>query len=56
MIAFAKEQFKKIDTSIYTTRKDFNPTEIDLWIDTSSISSGNKKQDEHLKSVDFLIL
>ena len=33
--------------------KDFNTTEIDLWIDTSSISTGDKKRDEHLKSVDY---
>lgn len=43
MIAYVKASFKKIDASLYTTGKDFNTAEIYLWIDTSSISSGNKK-------------
>ncbi len=53
MIAYVKGTFKTFDASIYTTDKDFSTAEIDLWIDTSSISTGDEKRDEHLKSADF---
>ena len=53
MIAHVKGAFKTFDASIYTTDKDFTTAEIDLWIDASSIETGDKKRDEHLKSVDF---
>jgi len=53
MIAHVKGTFKKFDASIYTTGKDFTTAEIDLWIDASSIDTGNEKRDEHLKSPDF---
>ena len=39
--------------SIYTTGKDFQSAEIDFWIDAASITTGNEKRDEHLKSADF---
>jgi len=54
MIAHVKGTFKTFDASIHTTGKDFNTAEIDLWIDASSITTGNEKRDEHLKSKDFL--
>lgn len=53
MIAHVKGGFRTFDASIYTTDKDFTTAEIDLWIDTSSITTGDEKRDEHLKSVDF---
>lgn len=53
MIAHVKGSFKTFDASIYTVAKDFITTVIDLWIDPSSISTGDEKRDEHLKSVDF---
>lgn len=53
MIAHIKGSFKKFDASIYTNGKDFSTAEIDLWIDASSINTGDKKRDEHLKSADF---
>jgi polyisoprenoid-binding protein YceI len=53
MIAYVKGVFKIFDASIYTYGKDFTTVEIDLWIDASSISTGDEKRDEHLKSVDF---
>jgi polyisoprenoid-binding protein YceI len=53
MIAHVKGTFKTFDASIYTTAKDFTTAEIDLWIDTSSITTGDEKRDEHLKSADF---
>ena len=53
MIAHVKGTFKTFDASIYTFEKDFTTAEIDLWIDTASISTGDEKRDEHLKSADF---
>jgi polyisoprenoid-binding protein YceI len=54
MISNVKCSFKTFDASIYTSGKDFTTAEIDLWIDASSISTGNEKRDEHLKNSDFL--
>jgi polyisoprenoid-binding protein YceI len=53
MISHVKGSFKTFDASIYTEAKDFTTAEIDLWIDVSSINTGDAKRDEHLKSVDF---
>ena len=53
MIAHVKGTFKTFDASIYTTSKDFTTAEIDLWIDASSINTGDVKRDEHLKGADF---
>ncbi len=54
MIAHAKGSFNVFDASIYTNAKDFTTAEIDLWIDSSSITTGDEKRDAHLKSADFL--
>jgi polyisoprenoid-binding protein YceI len=53
MIANVKGKFKTFDANINTIDKDFTAVEIDLWIDPSSIDTGDAKRDEHLKSVDF---
>ena len=53
MISHVKGSFKTFDASIYTTGKDFSSAEIDLWIDPSSITTGDEKRDAHLKSADF---
>ncbi|MBL0103263.1 MAG: YceI family protein [Bacteroidetes bacterium] len=53
MISNVKGAFKIFDASIYTIGKDFKTAEIDLWIDVSSIDTGSKDRDTHLKSVDF---
>ena len=53
MISHVKGTFKTFDASIYTIGKDFRTTEVDLWIDASSINTGDTKRDEHLKSPDF---
>ena len=53
MISNVNCVFKTFDGSIYTSGKDFTTAEIDLWIDASSISTGNEKRDEHLKGSDF---
>jgi len=54
MITNVKGTFTKFDANIYTSDKDFTTAEIELWIDTSSITTGFEKRDEHLKSIDFL--
>ena len=53
MISHTKGSFKTYDASIYTTDKDFTTAEIDLWIDAASITTGDAKRDEHLRSADF---
>ncbi len=53
MISNVKGAFKIFDASIHTTDKDFMTAEIDLWIDTGSISTGDVARDEHLRSADF---
>ena len=53
MIANVKGSFKIFDASIYTSDKDFTTAQIDIWIDASSITTGDSKRDEHLKSADF---
>jgi polyisoprenoid-binding protein YceI len=54
MIAHVKGEFKTFDANIYTYDKDFGTAEIDIWIDASSITTGNLDRDEHLKAIDFL--
>ena len=53
MIAHVKGIFKTFDASIYTTGKEFKTAVIDLWIDATSITTGDEKRDEHLKGPDF---
>lgn len=49
-----KGNFKLFDANIYTKGKDFTTAEVNLYIDASSIYTGDEKRDEHLKSCDFL--
>jgi polyisoprenoid-binding protein YceI len=53
MIAHVRGAFKTFDASIYTNNKDFSTAEIELWIDASTIDTGDAKRDEHLKGADF---
>lgn len=53
MISRVRGSFTKFDANIYTHLKDFTTADIDLWIDVSSITTGDEKRDEHLKSADF---
>ena len=53
MIAHVKGSFLTFDASIYTNENDFTTAEVDLWIDASSINTGDEKRDEHLRSADF---
>lgn len=53
MISHVKGAFKTFDGSIYTTDKDFTTAVIDIWIEAASITTGDEKRDEHLKSDAF---
>lgn len=53
MVAHIKGSFKTFEGSIYTTGKNFETSVIDLWIDVSSITTGDEKRDEHLIGSDF---
>ncbi|MDB5273648.1 MAG: polyisoprenoid-binding protein [Chitinophagaceae bacterium] len=53
MIAHVKGIFRNFNASIYTNAKDFATTEIDIYIDASSIYTGDRSRDEHLKGADF---
>lgn len=54
MISKVRGKFKTFDANICTHSKDFMTAEVDLWIDASSIQTGDEKRDNHLKSIDFL--
>lgn len=54
MITHVKGSFKTFDANIYTNGKDFKTAEIDVWIDASSITTGEQERDDRLKAVDFL--
>jgi polyisoprenoid-binding protein YceI len=53
MIAHVNGAFKRFDASIYTNGEDFSTAEIDLWIDASSIATGDDVRDKHLRSSEF---
>jgi polyisoprenoid-binding protein YceI len=54
MITHVKGSFKNFDANIYTNGKDFKTAEIDLWIDASSINTGDQERDDRLRAEDFL--
>lgn len=54
VVSHVKGTFKTFDASIYTTDDDFTTAVIHVWIDASSITTGNIDRDKHLKSSDFL--
>jgi polyisoprenoid-binding protein YceI len=53
MISNVKGVFREYGASIFTTGTDFSSANIDFWMDPSSVDTGEKKRDEHLKSADF---
>ncbi len=53
MISNVRGTFRKFDADIHTNGLDFTTAMIDLWIDPSSVNTGDEKRDEHLKSPDF---
>ncbi len=53
MVSHVTGAFKTYGASIYTTGKDFTTAVIDLWIDASSVETGDESRDEHLRGADF---
>jgi polyisoprenoid-binding protein YceI len=53
MISNVKGLFKKFEASIETNENDFTNAKIGLWIDLSSLETGDTRRDEHLKSAEF---
>lgn len=53
MISNVKGVFKEFDASIYTTGEDFMTSEIDFWLNPSTIDTGVPDRDAHLKGADF---
>ncbi len=53
MIFNIKGSFKIFDASIYTSGKDFTTAVIDLWIDVTSINTGDEIRDKYLQGADF---
>lgn len=53
MISNVKGLFKKFDGSIETNGNDFTTAKIVLWVNLSSLETGDNKRDEHLKSAEF---
>ncbi len=53
IVATVRGSFKEFESSIYTTGDDFMSVEIDVTINAASITTGDEKRDEHLRSPDF---
>jgi polyisoprenoid-binding protein YceI len=53
MITNVKGEFKEFDASIYTAGENFMTSEIDFWLNPASVTTGDAKRDEHLRSADF---
>ena len=53
MVTNVRGVFNEYNGSIYTTGDDFPDVEIDLSINTASVSTGDFTRDGHLKSPDF---
>lgn len=54
MITNIVGSFKAYDATISTTGLDFTTSDISVWIDVDSISTGDNKRDDHLRSNEFL--
>ncbi len=53
IISNIRGSFKIFDASIYTKENEFSTAEINLWIDASSIISGDGNRDVQLRGQDF---
>lgn len=53
LLSHVKGAFKTFDANVFTDGNDFTTAQIDLWIDTAAITTGDEKRDEYLRSVDF---
>jgi len=53
MISNIKGVFREFTANIYSTNNNLMTSDIDIVMNVSSIDTGDKKRDEHLKSADF---
>lgn len=53
-LTFLSGRFNEFDACIYTIGNDLLTAEIDFWINSASIDTGNENRDKHLKGPDFL--
>lgn len=53
MITHIRGTFKTFGASIYTIGNDFLTAEVKLWIDPSSVLTGDTKRNEHLEGAEF---
>lgn len=53
MISYVKGTFNDFESSIYTIGDDFTTAEISVWMDPSSVDTGDNKRDKHLVSPEF---
>lgn len=53
MITNVRGVFREFDASIYTTGEDFITSEVDFFLNSASVDTGDSKRDEHIKSADF---
>lgn len=53
MISNINGLFKEFGANINTNNDGFMTSDIDFWLNTNSIDTGDVKRDEHLKNVDF---
>jgi len=53
MITNVKGTFKQFGASLNATNENFTNSQIDFWINPSSIDTGDDKRDMHLKSKEF---
>lgn len=53
MITNVSGVFKEYDALVFTSGNDFLTAEIDFWMNTASIDTGDEKRDAHLRSPDF---
>ncbi len=53
MITNVKGAFKDFGATICTEGNDCRTSDIDFWINSGSIHTGDEKRDAHLKGVNF---
>lgn len=53
MISNVRGVFKEFGAVVYTSENNFLTSDIDFWLSLSSLDTGDKKRDAHLKSADF---
>jgi polyisoprenoid-binding protein YceI len=53
MVSNVKGTFGKVKGGASWTKPDYSDAKVDVTVDTASISTGEPKRDEHLKSPDF---